>query len=534
MSRSISSRPRLLGRVMVAAVVATVGLGSAGVAEAAPAQASGAVVWTGSGPVRGTVHPEYRTFQGIPFAAPPVGELRWRAPRPPRRWSWPPRDATRPAERCAQGAGGQRPSLNEDCLYLNVTTPRPAQRGQRKPVMVWLHGGGNSYGKASEFDPHRLAVGGDVVVVTVSYRLGVFGFLGHPALRDSGSYGLQDQQAALRWVRRNAAAFGGDPGNVTLFGESGGGHDVCAQLVSPRARGLFHRAIIQSGSCSSTWPRHGIAPGVTAGSPWIPREQAEARGRELAAELGCTDPASAADCLRRLPAERVRQEETGPVLTPVTYGNRTLPWRPDRALAAGWFHRMPVLSGRTRDEGRLSAAFLPSSFDRAQYRQLLGEAFGDRADTVAARYPASDFGSPALALAAVTTDRVYSCPQLTDERMLAARVPVYAYEFADRNAPHGNYPIPADFPAGAFHAAELPYLFDIEPVSFTPAQRELAATMVDYWAGFAWRGDPNAPGLPHWPKARAATVLSLAPGAGGIRPVTLTDEHHCGFWAGLS
>jgi para-nitrobenzyl esterase len=213
-------------RAVLAVTVVGVVAGSPGTA-ADGTHSGGAIVRTDSGPVRGAVTPEYRTFQGIPFAAAPVGELRWRSPQPPQRWSHI-RDATRPGNRCAQGAGAGTPSVHEDCLYLYVTTPRSTGHGRLRPVMVWLHGGGSSYGTASEFGAHRLAVGGDVVVVTTNYRLGVFGFFGHRTLADSGGFGLEDQQAALRWVRHNAAAFGGDPGNVTLFGESGGAFDVCA------------------------------------------------------------------------------------------------------------------------------------------------------------------------------------------------------------------------------------------------------------------------------------------------------------------
>jgi len=230
---------------------------------------TGAIVRTDFGPVRGTVTSEYRTFQGIPYAAPPVGELRWRPPQPPERWSTP-RDATTPGSRCPQLASaelGFPGSVDEDCLYLNVITPRSARPGQLRPVMVWVHGGAFLWGAGSDYDARRLAVGGDVVVVTVNYRLGLLGFLGHPSLEGSGNFGLQDQQAALRWVRRNAAAFGGDPGNITVFGESAGALSVCAQLASPASGGLFHRAVMQSGPCMMDWPDNALIPGVPAGSP---------------------------------------------------------------------------------------------------------------------------------------------------------------------------------------------------------------------------------------------------------------------------
>ncbi len=202
----------------------TVALVCSVAAAACPPEAktadAGAIVRTDSGPVNGTATDEYRAFQGIPYAAPPVGELRWQAPQPPKRWSAP-RDATEPGSRCPQLATaefGYPGSVDEDCLYLDVITPRSARSDRLKPVMVWVHGGGLIAGAGSDYDARRLAVGGDVVVVTVNYRLGLLGFLGHPGLENSGNFGLQDQQAALRWVRRNAAAFGGDPDNVTLRG----------------------------------------------------------------------------------------------------------------------------------------------------------------------------------------------------------------------------------------------------------------------------------------------------------------------------
>jgi len=521
-------------RAFVAAAAAGAMVGSTVAVPAAAEGTSGhdatnAVVRTDAGPVRGTLAPDHRTFQGIPFAAPPVGALRWRSPQPPRPWSQP-RDATKPASMCAQSGGGPV-STNEDCLYLNVTTPRFA--GARlRPVMVWVHGGGNSLGSAGEFDARRLAVGGDAVVVTTNYRLGVFGFFGHPALADSGGYGLEDQQAALRWVRRNAAAFGGDPGNVTLFGESGGSYDVCAQLTSPPARGLFHRAIMQSGSCSSSWPNNGVIHGVPAGSPWQPRSQADAAGVALAARLGC---AGSVDCLRRLPAADLLPDAEGSTLTAVAYGSRILPDRPDRALAAGRFHRVPVMSGTTRDEGRLTTAYAPQPFTEEQYQRLLAEAFAAKAPQVAARYPSTVHGSPGLAWSAVLTDRSWSCAQLTDDRLLARRTPTYGFEFADRQAPTGYFQFPADLPAGAFHFSDVPYLFDVAGfgATFTPEQQRLADQMIRYWARFARTGDPNGRGLPVWSRFRTSNVQSLAPDDGGIRPVNLDEEHQCAFWASL-
>ncbi|MCR6489085.1 carboxylesterase family protein [Amycolatopsis sp. OK19-0408] len=502
-------------RVTTTVLTALALLAPAGIADAGTRDPGVAV--TEAGPVRGTVTSGSTTYQGIPYAAPPVGPLRWQPPRPAARWTGL-RDATRPAPRCAQPQNIGPASDSEDCLYLNVTAPKTPGR---KPVMVWLHGGGNVYGAGSDYDARRLAEAGDVVVVTVNYRLGVFGFLGLPRLDGAGTFGLQDQQAALRWVRRNAVAFGGNPGSVTLFGQSAGSYDVCAQLTSPAARGLFQRAIMESGSCSMTWPRNGVNPGIPAGSPWQSQESADAQGVALAASLGCAGP-SQVDCLRALPVDRLLAATQSAALPAVAYGNRVLPWRPDRALAEGRFARIPVLSGSNLDEQRLATAFLPQAFTEDGYRQLLADAFGADAPAVAAKYPAGAYESSAVAWATVATDRVWSCAQDTDRRVLARYAPVYGYEFADRAAPP-QFPFPAGLPSGAYHGAEMVYLFDLNgtPAPLDAGQRALADRMIRSWTTFARTGNPG----PEWPRTAAQ---SLAPG----KPATVdvAAEHNCSFW----
>lgn len=491
----------------------------AGLAGVADAGESG-LVWTDAGPVRGTAAADHQLYQGIPYAAPPVGDLRWRSPQPVAPWTTP-LDATKPGPPCAQAAGAGQPSTAEDCLYLNVTTP---SRQGRKPVMVWVHGGGNSYLSSSGFDARRLAVQGDTVVVTINFRLGFFGFLGHPDLPDSGAYGIEDQQAALRWVKRNAAAFGGDPHNVTVFGESGGAFDVCAHVTSPLSRGLFDKAIAQSGGCSIAWPNNGVIHRFPAGTPFIAKDKAAADAVALATQLGCSNVA----CLRALPASAFTAIDRG--LTPVVTGNRVLPVAPVDALRSGRFNRVPVIWGNTRDEGRLTAATVPEPFD---YEGLLKQAYGDDAATVAAEYPPSKFGSPRLAYGAVLTDSVWACTQLADARLLARKTKTYSYEFADRTAPLGFFEplFPPGFPPGAFHSAELAYLFDIPPFELNVEQQKLASQMVGYWTRFAATGNPNARGLPTWPKYQNGTVHSLAPN--DIKQVNAYQEHNCAFWAGL-
>ncbi|MEU7744020.1 carboxylesterase family protein [Nonomuraea sp. NPDC049158] len=492
---------------------------------ALPAQAAAtgsAVVRTDAGAVRGVATEDHRTFQGIPFAAPPVGAARWQPPRPVEPWP-DVRDATRPGPRCAQNADpitGLPASDSEDCLYLNVTTPRRSPT--LRPVMVWVHGGGFTGGAGGEYDERRLAVRGDVVVVTVNYRLGAFGFFGYPGLADSGTYGLMDQQAALRWVRRNAAAFGGDPGRVTLFGESAGGDSMCAQLASPAAAGLFQRMVIQSGSCTELNVPDVIFPGVGAEyDTWKPRATLEAVGSRVATGLGCADPATALECLRRLPVSALLAAQNPPVFWSPAYGTPLLPVHPARALRDGRFNRVPVLAGTTRDEGSFFAATFPP-LEENDYRGLLNAAFGDKADLVAERYPVG--ASPRQAWGSVITDRGYACPNRRNDRELARWVPVYGYEFADREAPLPfELPQPPDFPLGAFHASELAYLHDLTgKVTLRPDQRRLSDTMIRYWTRFAAEGRPAA----SWPSV--PLVQSLEPG--GVRPADLNARHNCDFW----
>ncbi|RBQ19114.1 carboxylesterase family protein [Spongiactinospora rosea] len=488
-----------------------------------------ALVRTDLGWVKGVEAGGHRVFHGIPYAAAPVGDRRWRSPAPARPWAGV-RDAAEPGPRCAQPAPPGRPGgASEDCLYLDVTVPG-GSRG-RRPVMVWLHGGGFVEGAGSDFAARRLATTGDVIVVTVNYRLGVFGLFAHPGLAGSGGFALEDQQAALRWVRRNAAAFGGDPGNVTLFGESAGGKSVCAHLASPGAAGLFQRAIMQSAPCTGTVPAGAMFPGVTAFRQWPSVADRQADGARLAAGLGCADPATALACLRRVPAERLLPLHDR-FITPA-FGSSVLPRDPERALASGAFHRVPVISGATRDEMRYMVALfyeLPGTPITARtYAELLRRAFGERAGRVARRYPAGRYASPGLAWAAVTTDVVFACPAYERNRSMARRVRTYAFEFAGEDV---LTEIPnSDFPLGAAHGAELAYLFPAPGLG--ARARRLSTTMIEYWTTFARTGDPNAPGLPHWPAfhpARPSTQSLAAPPA-PTGPADVAAAHQCAFWA---
>ncbi|MFD3325450.1 carboxylesterase/lipase family protein [Streptomyces sp. NPDC058701] len=519
------------------------------------------VVETDRGAVRGRAHGAYDTFEGIPYAAPPTGPLRWRLPEPAPAWPGV-LDARAPGSRCVQlpplGPGG--PSGSEDCLFLNVTAPPVRGRGAPRPVMVWFHGGGFQNGAGDPYRPDRLAVRGDAVVVTVNYRLGIFGLFGHPELGGAPGFALADQQAALRWVRTNAHRFGADPRNVTVFGESAGALSVCAHLVSPASAGLFHRAVVQSGSCSTTMPPRSLLPTLGTYEPFTPERSTVEAGAAAAVRLGCggpadgapgvgagvagapgpTGPAGAAgpvgavDCLRRLDAGALATPELMGRFSLVPYGNAALPTEPRRALREGRFHRVPVVQGTTRDEMRVFLGQTLAAFpvpDRAAYRARLEQSFdAGTARAVEAEYPAAAYPNPVVALATLLSDASFTCPSLRDAEALARHVPTYGYLFADGDAPNatGLAEVPG-LPYAASHGFELPYLFTSVPLA--APQRELADRMTGYWTAFARTGIPAAQGAPAWPRYRSpASVLNLAPGAGGIRPVDARTAHHCALW----
>lgn len=527
------------------------------IAAAGTAQAAGAiraasvapgprepVVETDRGAVRGRAHGAYDTFEGIPYAAPPTGPLRWRLPQPAPAWPGV-RDAGAPGSRCVQlpplGPGG--PSGSEDCLFLNVTAPTGRGRGAPRPVMVWFHGGGFQNGAGDPYRPDRLAVRGDAVVVTVNYRLGIFGLFGHPELGGAPDFALADQQAALRWVRANAHRFGADPRNVTVFGESAGALSVCAHLVAPASAGLFHRAVVQSGSCSTTMPPRSLLPTLGTYEPFTPERSTVGAGTAAALRLGCGGPVDGApgagvggavDCLRRLDAGALATPELMQRFSLVSYGNAALPTEPRRALREGRFHRVPVVQGTTRDEMRVFLGQTLAAFpvpDRTAYRARLEQSFDARtARAVEAEYPADAYPSPAVALATLLSDASFTCPSLRDAEALARHVPAYGYLFADGDAPNatGLAEVPG-LPYAASHGFELPYLFTSVPLA--GPQRELADRMADYWTAFARTGIPAAEGAPAWPRYRSpASVLTLAPGPGGIRTADAHAAHHCALW----
>jgi para-nitrobenzyl esterase len=513
---------------------------SGATSTAAPTPSAGATgtptATTSSGRLRGIATGSAHEFLGVRFAKPPVGPRRWTLPEPPDRASGTV-DATKPGSPCAQAgaAPGAKAtaSVSEDCLFLNVTTPKDARPGDRLPVMVWWHGGGFTSGSGSAYDAQRLASQGHVIVVTANKRLGIFGYLGLRGLPGSGNFGFADQLASARWARENAAAFGGDPRNLTVFGESDGGMAACAALGSPAAKGLVDKVAISSGSCGLDWPAGALIPGTPASRPYIPLAESRRRGAAVAKQVKCTGD-GALDCLRRLPTKALlpQSQNFGNALA---YGTDLLPEDPAKAVEDGHVLRIPVLSGGNRDEERAfhggAEQAKPGTFTRDTYPRLLRTAYGKDAGAVAKTYPLGRYPTPALAFSTVTTDGSWACPTLRGNRALARRAPVYAYEFADPGAPNVNGVTTKQVPQGAAHATDVPFLFDLQGKDLlrTAAQRELARTMVAYWSSFARDGRPTADGAPAWTRFQGGSeVQRLAPGEVGRTDVAA--EHRCAFW----
>jgi para-nitrobenzyl esterase len=523
-------RRAALFAVSAVSVAATLLAVDSGGAVASPTSGgTNPIVRSDDGLVRGMTSGTVDEFLGLPYAAPPTGNLRWRPPQPAAGWSGV-RDATTFGPSCPQAPSPFAPPgpFSEDCLYLNVYTPAARSSFGGRPVLVWIHGGGLEQDGARNYDGTKLAADG-VVVVTINYRLGALGFLAHPALASrpggsAGNYGLMDQQAALRWVQRNIARFGGDPGNVTIAGQSAGGLSVLAQMVSPGARGLFQRAIVQSGTFALNQR---------------PLAVAEAAGETFATAVGCADQSAA--CLRSAPVSDLVANFG--VEIPGVVDGAVLTQPIGTALARGQFARVPVINGITHDEELLFVDGLkltvsqgtniplaaPLDGSETTYEADIAQALGvspARAAAIAAVYPLSANPTrPDEVFGLAVSDASFACPALQVDRQTAARgVPTYAYQFNDDAAP--------GFGLGqATHGAELPYLFDLpnSPVVLNAGQQALAASMRTDWASFAGTGNPSSQALP-WPSFDGARVLSLVP----LQSQVTTDfatAHHCSFWA---
>ena len=490
-------------------LILTVAIGSPVAAQITTATVSG-------GKLMGVEHNGTVSFKGIPFAAPPVGALRWKAPQPLKAWG-----GTKTADTFAP-ACMQDPALaafmqippngSEDCLYLNVWTPAKTA-GEKRAVMVWIYGGGFAGGATSVrvYDGTNFAKKG-VVLVSVAYRLGAFGFLAHPELskesgKGSGNYGLQDMIAGLRWVKDNIAQFGGDPANVTIFGESAGGIAVSMLSASPAAKGLFAKAISESGGA--------LQPPLTSneGGQTTPTlTLAEKRGTAFFAKIGAANLAAA----RAVSAEAI-QKATGAALSsgfwPVADGN-VIPGDLYVLYEQGKFNDTPVLIGTNSDEGAL---FVPGPTKPAAFEDTVRAGFGAKSDRLLTAYPHEN-DAQALAVARNSVrDSLFAWPTWAWAHLQTqhGKAKAFVYYF-DHRTPQS--------PNGATHAAELGYVFgNLAPPpggSLRPEDSKMSELIMTYWTNFAKTGDPNGTGLPSWPafgkSNEAVMFLDANPGA---RPV---------------
>jgi para-nitrobenzyl esterase len=507
-----------------------------------------------------------RSYFAIPFAAPPVGNLRWMPPAAPAKWSTA-LAATKSAAPCLQTSASpfRLAGDSEDCLYLDVHAPTGTGPF---PVMVNLHGGAFNTGGTSVYaDPSPLVTKG-VIVVNVAYRLGAMGFLAHPALVQdgaAGNYGIMDQQAALKWVQDNIVQFAGDKNNVTVFGESAGGFSVMTHLASPGSKGLFNKAMIQSGNYGND--RQLSAAQMGAASAAIADTAITAAKTAGVGGINCEAGAVTAACLRSLPDPVIRTYLANaistalPIMVPSVDG-KVLPKSVKATFAAGENIKVPLVNGTNENEyalyiaineaGRRAAA---SNFDPANTSfslpaagyapTIAGLTAGTGInvnDIIANFYPLANYGSnpatqPSLAASSLATDLGFSCPALrTSQRIATQGSPIYMYEFRDQTAlpsvgvANGNYYL--SFPQGAAHSYDLQYLYNLGDLG-NAERRELQTAMTRYWSNFAKTGNPNTGGdVPaNWPALTAtnSTVLALdVASGGGVKALSTFDaDHQC-------
>ncbi|WP_207458751.1 carboxylesterase family protein [Azospirillum sp. SYSU D00513] len=515
--------------------------GAAQAAEAATAcgSADAAVACTETGAVRGVAEGATLAFKGIPYAKPPVGDLRWRPPRPAEAWSGV-RDGSKTGPSCPQ-LSGKEVVGSEDCLTVNVWKPQdtPAAQGAgqaaKRPVMVWFTGGGNhslsgqgtaQYGGVT-YDGEAMAARG-VVFVSFNYRLGALGFLAHPALDAertetvSGNYGSLDQIALLGWVRRNIAAFGGDPERVTVFGTSAGGANICALMTAPAAKGLFASASMQSS--------------VPTGCELPTLAEAEARtGNRVVSALACEGGSDVAACLRGKSMAEVVNAVPGTFgVFPRIYGpnvdGHVFPQQPISRIRAG--AHVPVIIGNSAEETMQFVDAAGPVTDEAGYAAAVERIFGSKArGAVLARYPATRYGSPRRALVQATTDALFTCTSRRVARAIAdaQTKPVFRYLFA-----HTLENDPAFKAAGINHTIEHPFFYAWKG-KYQPTADDLAIQrlMLASWTNLARAGNPNGAGAPSWPAVAAGADTLLTIGAASATAGQGPAEANCGFWDGI-
>ncbi len=534
------------------------------------------IVQTDQGAVQGFQTKGIAEFLGVPYAAAPVGDLRWMPPVKHAPW----RNvlqATAYAPQCAEVTVSPfdgPANSNEDCLYLNIFTPVPGtdgrqadeerptygERREKLPVMFFSYGGGDADGESNDYDGSKLALQGRTVVVTFNYRLNLFGFLAHPALDNEGhlfgNYGILDNQFALKWVKQNIANFGGDPDNITVFGQSAGAWNAAAQMLSPLSKGLFDKVISESGP----FP------------PLTPLSIAETKGVNFAVAAGCgsgTGPAVAA-CLRALPAATVESfagtTQGGSAYDAGMIGDgKILPPVAITAFENGDFNHVPIIVGSAENEGNFFIA--PTEYfespraplTEAQYQAYVTSTFSGNAapggappayppGTVAAvlaQYPlGTAYPTPQLQWAATETDGIINastCKARRLEHILASQTPLYAYEFRDQTAPF-YFPQMPGFTPLAYHTGDLQYYWPLyhggplgTPHPLNDKQQRLSDQLVTLWTNFAWTGNPNGFGDNPWPRYTPSDPVLLSENLEPKGLTTMTDaefsaEHRCAFW----
>ena len=502
-------------------------------------------VSTSKGLVTGIQESGSFAFKGIPYAAPPVGEARWKPPQPESPWSGvlnttsfePP--CIQPEVATAEDASATpvRAIGNEDCLYLNVWTPANATGISALPVMFFIHGGANLFGSTSEsidfilnttggqawYDGSRLAANGDVVVVTLNYRLGALGFLAHSGmLAESetgsvGNYGILDQIAALQWVQRNIAEFGGDPARVMIFGQSAGAYDVCTLMASPLASGLFSRAMMESGSCAIQ----------TA-------EMANVNAQAVVDEVGCNNAPDLMQCLRAVPAENfalaqsVQPKSIGSFSMFPSVDGYVVSDNPINIILSGAHNHVPYVVGANSEEYSTRI----KGISAGDYPTIISDFVGiQNRDLVLGLYPLSNYATPSEAVADVYADRNIVCPAgwYSGAVSTAQTAPVYRYFFQRTLSTDKRL---AD---GAYHSSELLYVFQhMNGISFDANEddRIVESTILGYWTRFAANGDPNGGGDTFWPPFN-----NLNEAYQNIDVTTYSDTHlkkaKCNMWASL-
>jgi para-nitrobenzyl esterase len=502
-------------------------------------------VKTESGVVEGVnaASPGVRVFRGIPFAAPPIGELRWKAPQPVKPWKGV-RKATEFGSRCMQAPiysdmifrdRSDRP-MSEDCLYLNVWTPAKSAP-DRLAVMVWFYGGGFQAGSSSEprYDGENFATKG-IIVVSVNYRLGVFGFFSFPALTEesrehaSGNYGLMDQIAGLRWVKQNIAAFGGDPDKVTIAGESAGSLSVSALMASPLAKGLFRGAIGESGAFFGRPP---------AGSAMQPLSETQKTGAKFAESVEAKDLAA----LRAKTAEDLlsaAQKDPSMRFWPNVDGY-VLPKDVATIFAEGKQSHVPLLAGWNAEEASWAVAYAKEKPTAQTFPQQLRTRFNDRAAEILKLYPASNDEEARKSAIDLASDLfiTYTSWKWLEMQNKTGQAPVYGYVF-DRTPPVApdtkvNGVSPKEL--GARHACEIEYVFGAlksQPNPWEPVDFKISDVMATYWSNFTKTGDPNGPGLAKWPAYDDGTAPMMMHFAEEMQTIPQPHRERYEFWSGAA